>query len=329
MDKFYFVGYFGSRVEELHLMDIIADEDVILVTNNLEEKKLRYLGLRRQFNRDHKWDRICEGEPKHKWLWNRFYTLFNYPFEEDNQHYIIFWNSAISAYYSEYFFIQLKKQHPNIKLIFYIYDQMVCRFSKRILRMTKYADAVFCTIPEDCKEYGFDYFPLVYSSPIVGEEYGFAPSDIYFMGNNCDRDEQLHHIYEYLTMKGIKCDFHIVGVPDERQIYKGKIEYNRGFSAEENIARTIASNCVLEIMHRGMNAVTARYPEAIALNKKILTNNRNVLSERFYDERYIHYFDRIEDVDLDWLKKREEINYQYNGEYSPRALINAVKKRLE
>ena len=78
-----------------------------------------------------------------------------------------------------------------------------------------------------------------------------------------------------------------------------------------------------------MNAVTARYPEAIALNKKILTNNRNVLSERFYDERYIHYFDRIEDVDLDWLKKREEINYQYNGEYSPRELINAVKRRLE
>lgn len=328
MDKFYFVGYLGKRVEELHLMDIIDAEDVILVSDNLDEKRFCNSWLRRQFDEDHQWDRICEGEPKHKWLWNRFYTLFNYPFEKNNQHYIIFWDSALSVYYSEYFFIQLKKRHPNIKLVFYIYDQMNRRYSKRILRMSQYADAIFCTIPENCKEYGFEYFPLVYSNPIISDGFSFSPSDIYFMGNNSDRDEHLHYIYKYLTAKGVNCDFNIVGVPEERQIYKGEIEYNRNFSAEENVARTIASNCILEIMHRGMNAVTARYPEGIALNKKILTNNKNVVMEKYYNEKYIRYFEKIEDVDLEWLKTRENIDYHYNGEYSPRELINAVKRRL-
>lgn len=328
MDKFYFVGYFGKRVEELHLMDIIDSKDVVLISENLDNDKLRRWKLNRQFEAAHRWDIICEGEPRYKWLWNRFYTLFNCPFEETNNHYIIFWDSAISVYYSEHFFIQLKKQHPNIKLVLYIYDQMNRWYSMRILRMSKYADAVFCTIPENCKEYGFEYFPLVYSYPITKCSYNFAPSDIYFMGNNGDRDEQLHNIYEYLTSKGVKCDFNIVGVPEERQLYQGKIEYNRNFSVEENVARTMASNCILEIMHNGMNAVTARYPEGIALNKKILTNNKNVIYEKFFDSRYIHYFEKVEDIDIEWLISREEIDYDYNNEYSPRALINAVKRRL-
>lgn len=328
MDKYYFVGYFGKRVEEHHLNDIVNMENVILISDNLDEKKFIFSKLRRQFEVDHRWDIICEGEPKHKWFWNHFYNLFNYPFENENQHYIIFWDSAISVYYSEYFFIQLKRRHPNIKLVLYIYDQMNRWYSKRILRMSQYADAIFCTIPENCDEYGFDYFPLVYSSPIVETGYTFPPSDIYFMGNNGDRDEQLHYIYEYLVSKGVNCDFHIVGVSEEKQKYRGQVEYNRILSAEENIARTIASNCILEIMHHGMNAVTARYPEAIALNKKILTNNKNVIYEKYYDEKYIHYFDKIENVDTEWITEREDINFQYQGEYSPKELINAVKRKL-
>ncbi|MGN0428159.1 MAG: hypothetical protein ACI4F0_10185 [Agathobacter sp.] len=329
MDKYYFVGYLGKRVEELHLMDIIDSDDVILVSDNLDERKFKHPRIRRKFEQDHLWNIICDGEPKNKWVWNRFYTLYNFPFEKENMHYIIFWDSAISVYYSEYFFYKLKKKHPNIKLIFYIYDQMNRRYSKRILRMCKYADAIFCTIPEDCKTYGFDYFPLVYSRPIISNQYDFAPSDIYFMGNNSDRDEQLHHIYEYLKAKGVRCDFNIVGVSEERQLYKGEIEYNRNFPETENIARSISTNCILELMHGGMNAVTARYPEAIALNKKILTNNKNVVNEKFYDDRYIRYFENIEDVDIEWIVKRENINYNYNGEYSPRALIETVRRRFE
>lgn len=328
MDKFYFVGYFGKRVEELHLADIVNVEDVVLVTENLDEKKFRNSFIKQRFETCHSWKKIKDKDPIGIGIWNSFYNLYNYKFEEENNHYVIFWDSAISVYYSEAFFKSLKKKHPNLKLIFYIYDQMNRWYSPRIERMTKYADAVFCTIPENCQQYGFDYFPLVYSEYPLENIENIIESDLYFMGNNSDRDEQLHEIYEYLTQRNVKCDFGIVGVPEDRQRYKDTITYNQNYTMKENLEHSISANCILEIMHHGMNAVTARYPEAIRLNKKILTNNKNVINEKFYNPKYIKLFVEPEDIDVEWLLQREKIEYNYSGEYSPRALINEVKRKL-
>ena len=194
--------------------------------------------------------------------------------------------------------------------------------------MFKYFDAIYGIIPDDCKDYGFEYYPLVYSRyPIEGMNREVI-NDIYFMGNNSDRDEQLHALYEFFCENGLKCDFSIVAVPEEKQKYKGKIGYNKDFTMEENLEHSLASNCILEIMHKGVNAVTARYPEAIYLNKKILTNNKRVIYEKYYDERYVKIFDSFEDIDVDWIKRRDNINYDYKGDYSPLEFIKVIRKKL-
>ena len=328
MNYFYFVGYLGKRVEEEHLEDIMNEKNVILISENLDSNRFKFGIQYRFFEKAHEWKRICDKEPIFKNYWNHYYTLFNQNFSKEDLHYIIFWDSAISMYYSESFFISLKKKHPNVKLVFYIYDQMNRRYSKRIERMTKYADAVLCTIPEDCKTYGFTYFPLVYPDRNVGGCIKLPKSDIYFMGNNSDRDKRLHEIYKYLSEKSIQCDFNIVGVPENRQAYIGKIQYNRGFSTKENTEHTLATNCILEIMHEGMDAVTARYPEALTLKKKLLTNNKNIVNEHFFNPKYIRVYEKVEDIDADWVKARETVDYGYDGEYSAKALMNKVLEVL-
>lgn len=36
-------------------------------------------------------------------------------------------------------------------------------------------------------------------------------------------------------------------------------------------------------------------------------------------------FKRIEDIDVDWIKKSEKINYEYKGEFSPLGIIEYLK----
>lgn len=324
MKKFYFVGYFGARVEKQHLADVKNDPDVVLITENLNVLIRKNRVLKKLFFLCHEWKRISLKEPLLAKFWNAFYTISSIEFEKENDNYVVFFDSAISVYYSEYFFKELKKK--NIKVILYIYDQMTQYYSDRVMRMAQYADAVICTIKEDCDLYGFKYYPLIYSV----NDYDFkkkleTQSDIYFLGTNGGRIKDLHSIYEYLSKYNIICDFNIVGVDDSEKKYKDKINYNKSFSVEEHLAHVVSTNCILEIMHEGMNAVTARYPEALKMNKKLLTNNKNVVNEKYYNPDYIRVFDKVEDIDVNWILERKDIEYGYKNDFSARALIDYIK----
>ena len=327
MDKFYFAGYLGQRVEELHLYDVFERKDVTLVSENIISIKWRlFEKIFHKFNQPLK---LREKDSLFASLWNRFYTLYNIKYSKDDTNYIIFFNSALSVYYTERFFIDLKKKKPNIKLVLYLVDQMDRPYSGKVKRMLPYFDIVYCINHRDTKEYGFNYYPLVYSNYPLNRIVPLKEkSDLYFMGNNWDRDEFIHQIYETLTQKGVKCDFGLLGVAEEKQKHKGKIIYNQGYSMDENLAHSMSTNCILEVMHKTVNATTARYPEAVYLNKKLLTNNKNVVYEKFYNPEYVRIFDKLEDIDIDWLLKKEEIDYHYDGSFSPIELINTVKKDL-
>ena len=68
-----------------------------------------------------------------------------------------------------------------------------------------------------------------------------------------------------------------------------------------------------------------RYFEAIVYNKKLLTNNPEVVELPYYDERYMRVFESIEDIDVDWVKAIEKIDYKYKGEFSPLGIIEYIK----
>lgn len=327
MRKFYFVGYLGKRVEDEHLEDIKYDEDVILITNNIQEDRFRFDRIKRCFYSAHKWNKICDKEPIIANYWNKYYSLYNIEFSESDDNYVVFWDSAICLYYSQSFFKALKKRNKHLKIVFYIYDQMNQYFSERILRMTKYADAVFCTIKSECEKYGFEYFPLVFPQRTYDKNSYTIKNDIYFMGNNSDREKKLHDIYQYLKSRDVKCDFNLVGVLEKDKKFS-EINYNISFSPRENMRHVLESNCVLEIMHDGMNATTARYPEVLSLNRKLLTNNINVTREPYYNSRFIRVFDKLSDIDVEWIKKIEEVDYGYKGEFSARTFINRIVEEL-
>ena len=83
----------------------------------------------------------------------------------------------------------------------------------------------------------------------------------------------------------------------------------------------------MEILQKGQTGPTLRYFEAVCYNKKLLTNNPHIVNFPFYKPEWMKIYQKPEDIDINWLKEKEQIDYGYNGEFSPTKLIDFLYER--
>ena len=113
----------------------------------------------------------------------------------------------------------------------------------------------------------------------------------------------------------------------EKYLAGTDLEYMHDFMKYDDVVGEIkASNCILEILQPNQKMQTIRYFEAIVYNKKLLTNNSNIYELPYYDSRYMKVYSKTEDIDFDWIKKKEKIQYDYNNEFSPNELVTVLSK---
>lgn len=160
-------------------------------------------------------------------------------------------------------------------------------------------------------------------------------SDIYYVGmEKSGRNAYVKSLYEYLVKNDVKCNFHLM---DRKYlackyIRKSKpgLKYHlfSRLSYENILADVLSTNCILEVVQKGQKTQTARYYEAVCADKKLLTNNHYIKELPFYDERYMKVFDDFSDIDIEWIKRREKIDYGYNGEFSPVKILDVIEKNI-
>ena len=64
-------------------------------------------------------------------------------------------------------------------------------------------------------------------------------------------------------------------------------------------------------------------------NKKLITNNALIKQSAFYHSGYIQCISDVNELDADFVKKDiGDIDYKYNGEFSPLNLINQIDQAL-
>jgi len=97
---------------------------------------------------------------------------------------------------------------------------------------------------------------------------------------------------------------------------------------EENLEYIKRSKCLLEIMQEGGNGYILRTCEAVAYNKKIITNNKILKDSEFYDENMISIFDNIEDIDIEFITNQNGC-YKDKNYFSPIKLLEKVVNILE
>lgn len=217
------------------------------------------------------------------------------------------------------------KEKYNIKYICYHIDCL--RNGIAYEKMKKYKDQVgldyeFTFDPQDSKDYGMMYWELCYSK-YTGLPTASIDNDIYLIANAKGRLNEFHAIYDYLLKHGLNARFEIAGVREKQQKYPDII-YNKKISYRETLNKINMSNCILEVLCDGQSGNTIRYNEAICYNKKLLTNNKNVVNLPFYNPTFIHIFEKPEDIDWEWVKERIPVDYHYDGRFSPVHLINRI-----
>lgn len=197
-------------------------------------------------------------------------------------------------------------------------------------------NAIYTFDPEDARKYSFSFLGNCYYSmhdpaqimKRYGQQSSIEGSDAYFSGGlKGGREETIFSLFSKLNKENVKTNFHL-SVSGMRRIkekpFSDLIHYHTGgwIPYEEILAGVLKSNVIIEILQNGQSGPSLRYYEAVCYNKKLLTNNRNILYLPYYDERYMKIIEKIEDIDVEWIRRRENIDYHYHGDFSPVHLLN-------
>lgn len=190
-------------------------------------------------------------------------------------------------------------------------------------------DLNFTFDKKEAERLGWEYFDEFESITDISYSIDYPLSDIFFAGVVKDRLPKLLEAYKIFTDAGLKCNYYLLGVPEEEQKQLPGVEYSKHFlSYREMLYRTVNSRCILEINQGGASGYTSRFLEAVMYNKKLITNNIEIKNSKLYDSRFIQCIDDINDINTAFVKQEEEVDYQYDGEFSPIRLIEKIDVAL-
>ena len=191
----------------------------------------------------------------------------------------------------------------------------------RITDFVRQFDAVITYDHEDALAFGYAYVDIpVWKSDAPAP---CVDSDLYFCGRDKQRADLLYSVYNRLTAAGLKCRYHVVGSLDS-DYARQDIMFTDWAPYPDVVAELRASGCILEMIAPQNRGATLRYKEAVLYNKKLLTNNPDLEKLPYYDPRYMRYFQTVEDIDIEWLRRSEPIDYGYQGEFSASHFLRAV-----
>lgn len=190
-------------------------------------------------------------------------------------------------------------------------------------------DMIFAFDKEDSEKYGFNYHRLIYEKPqdLNNQDIKY---DLFYVGQAKDRLGKLLEIFEKAESCGLKCDFHIVGVPENQQKHNDKIEYNVNMPYEEAVKHICSSRCLVDAIQGESTGLTIKTCEAVVFNKKLITTNEHVRAEKFYNPSDILIYNE-QNNNLDQFLKNEDTEYTDNDRYvfSVESLLNGIYKEME
>lgn len=254
----------------------------------------------------------------------------------DNEQYCLIFTLAYFVRCFDIALFETLGNKNNVKLMLLLNDSvdsssgvMLDAKAKKVFSLKW--DRILSFDEKDCEKYGWKYTGCLYSSR-AGVRPSMDINDAYFIGKfTPDRENLILGVFNKLNRAGVKCRFDL-WVPDKRKAdlaNGGKgIHYRRFYLKYKKMLRYVrSSNCIIEVQKKGQNSPTLRWFEAIYFNKKLLTNNPNITKLPFYNPDYMKFYASPEEIDVDWVRREEAVNYKYNGELSQKRLLSFISEK--
>lgn len=136
---------------------------------------------------------------------------------------------------------------------------------------------------EDASRYRFHLVPQVYRPIKPAPQSDTITSDLFFIGQNKGRSQLLEEIKQIADSLGINYYFYIQQ-DKHSKILPALKEYmqTQPLPYSTVLNRLSRSKCLIEILQQGQSGYTLRTLEALFLQKKLITNNRNIRQAEFY-----------------------------------------------
>lgn len=222
----------------------------------------------------------------------------------------------------------IRSKYSNVTSVLY-FDDTIETYAKSIpslkpYELKKYYDYVMTYDPSDASKYGFIKCSACFSK--IGLDKSLiknTKSDLCFIGQPKDRYSLLLAICNHIKDR---CSYDFIVVGDKDGNDSGICLTKQYMTYEQYLSHEISSNCILEILKGDTQGATFRCWEAVYYNKKLLTNWKGITSFRYYNPKYMRYFEKPEDIDIDFLVSQDQVDYHYKGENSPITFLNNLKK---
>lgn len=257
-------------------------------------------------------------------LWAKQYALSHIKFDDQKKYCVIY--TDISACRTDTFYLEKLSQKKNIVMVM-VMANVVASKEKLLKQRFKYFKYVFSWDKADVEKYGMVYHSTYYSR-IEMPSKGTIESDCFFIGSSKGRLEVLQEIHKRVTAAGGKAEFYITNVDKKDQTEPG-IHYNYRLPYSTVLANDMASNCIIEVIAGNQVGQTLRAEEAIIGNKKLLTNNVYMKDNPYYKTGFIRVFKELCDEDIDFIMRKEDVEYNYQDDYSPILLIDHINSLEE
>lgn len=259
-----------------------------------------------------------------KGIWNHWYSIDHYNFNQDEQYWIIFLNGTLRNFYSYKYLNNFKSKHPNVRLAMVMYDSFSNKSATKAIKMMPIFDKVFSFDAEDCHRYSLEFIYSTFSYPSFVKHDERFHKGAFFVGAEEGRLEIMEQCFAKISSVIPNCQFNVVGVPPRKQHIPEVITYNVGMSYKEALQYSFNSDLIVEIVREGQSGISLRTCEAILFNKKLLTNNEQIKNMPFYDSRYMSVFHNSDDIDIEFVKNEMDVHYDYQSWFSPFHIIEKL-----
>lgn len=228
----------------------------------------------------------------------------------------------------------LKKEYPKSRLIVY-YGDLISRHRFDAKEVVSEVDEVFTFDEGDANAYEIKWLlePFsvgVPSMEVYSKENNPIKWDVTFVGHAKNRYERILHLYERLVNLGLKCDFHIIGVPESRRRHLDDIGYEP-LDFSTLLQHVVSSKCVVEVMQDDGVSPTTRYTEAMLFEKSLLTDCVFFRGENTNPPNVI-YFNRIDDIDDSYVDRIMNVpefdRAEYCRAFSIETMIDSIDKYM-
>lgn len=211
------------------------------------------------------------------------------------------------------FLEKLKNLNPNAKFINFHWDSIRAEYD--YLHIMKFFDKIYSFDYRDAQTNNeINYLPLFYIDEYL--EHGKIPDykkkeiDLLFIGSWRDTERyQLVKSTQKICKQNQLRFYYYLNYPFKAQfdsLKKGiiaKESRHRKLSHKEILKLFSISNTIIDFPSSFQTGLTIRTFEALGAGKKLITINKNIMTEPFYDPQYINVVDLNNfDLNIDFIK---------------------------